>query len=113
MSAPGFWEIAALAVLALVIFGPDKLPGIAHSVGKTIAHFKREASSTLDELRAAAELEDMRGIAEDFKGVSADLKQSTDLRGAVAGAGAAGAAGRVRSEGRVPSGPPPFDPHAT
>lgn len=115
MSAPGFWEIAALAVLALIIFGPDKLPGIAHSVGKTLAQFKREASATLDELKAAAELEDMRGVADDFKSVTADLKQSTSLSGPVASsAGATGsAAQRQATVATQPQGPPPFDPDAT
>ena len=34
----GTMRVPALAVIALVIFGPDKLPGIAHSLGKTLAH---------------------------------------------------------------------------
>jgi TatA/E family protein of Tat protein translocase len=55
MSAPGFWEIATLAVIAMLVFGPDKLPGMARTVGKTLGQFKREARSTMDELKRAAD----------------------------------------------------------
>lgn len=128
MSAPGFWEIITLAVLALLVFGPDKLPDLAHNVGKAIAQFKREANATLDELRAAAELEDIRDVADDVRGVTADLRKTASLTtsvtsaggtsAAAAGAAATGAAAAAAQQASVTvparrEGPPPFDPDAT
>jgi|SRR5690606_17158400 len=128
MSAPGFWEIITLAVLALLVFGPDKLPDLAHNVGKAIAQFKREANATLDELRAAAELEDIRDVADDVRGVTADLRKTASLTtsvtsaggtsAAAAGAAATGAATAAAQQASVTvparrEGPPPFDPDAT
>ncbi|MCB9653541.1 MAG: twin-arginine translocase TatA/TatE family subunit [Deltaproteobacteria bacterium] len=37
----GFWEIAAILVLALLVFGPKKLPDLARSLGKSIREFRR------------------------------------------------------------------------
>lgn len=37
-------ELLLILVLALIIFGPDKLPGIARNLGRTAAEFKKAAS---------------------------------------------------------------------
>ncbi len=122
MTAPGFWEIIFLAVLALMIFGPDRLPKLARGAGQALSQFKREASGTLDELKAAAELEEFRDVARDLRSTTADLRGAADvkgLKGAVGGAvalGAAGSAGqrtKPRTAAMKPAGrtaAPPFDP---
>lgn len=37
-------ELLLILVLALIIFGPDKLPGIARSLGRTVSEFKKAAN---------------------------------------------------------------------
>lgn len=58
----GFWELAVIMVVALVVIGPDKLPGIARSAGKWvgkaryfIASVKQDVSKELraEELKQA------------------------------------------------------------
>lgn len=52
----GMPELIVIFVIALVVFGPRRLPEIGHSLGKAIAEFKRatnELQRTLeDEVRA-------------------------------------------------------------
>ncbi len=110
------WEIAFLAVLALLIFGPDKLPGIAKSVGKTISAVRREARSTMDELKRSADLQELREAAGELRGTTEELKRTASLTPEPAGATAAGdlEAARARAaELAVPTAPAPFDPDAT
>jgi sec-independent protein translocase protein TatA len=48
----GMPELIVIFVIALVVFGPRKLPEIGHSLGKAIAEFKRatnELQRTLEE----------------------------------------------------------------
>ena len=48
----GTTELLVIALVALVLFGPRKLPEIGRSLGKSLAEFKRasnELKSTLDE----------------------------------------------------------------
>ena len=37
----GGWEILLILVVALIIWGPDKLPEIARKLGKTVRAFKK------------------------------------------------------------------------
>lgn len=48
----GWFEIVALVVIALLVFGPDKLPQAAAQAGKTLRNLKRMASSAREDLRA-------------------------------------------------------------
>ena len=111
MSAPGFWELVGLAVLALLIFGPDKLPGIARSVGKTLGTFKREAQSTMDELKQAADLAELREARRELRQATADIEARANLADPRAVARSdAGDPGNGHATALLP---PPYDPDAT
>lgn len=46
-----YWELIPLALLALLVFGPKRLPEIGSSIGKTIREFQksmREVTNGLD-----------------------------------------------------------------
>lgn len=117
-NTPGFWEILVLGVLALLIFGPDRLPGMARNAGRMVARFKREASSTLEELKRAADLDELRGVADELRSAGSDLRSTgTDLQRAGAdikrSASLSGSPPAVGS-GDEPADPaPPYDPDAT
>jgi TatA/E family protein of Tat protein translocase len=52
MGPLGFPELIIIFVVALIVFGPRKLPELGRSLGKSLAEFKRastELRSTLDE----------------------------------------------------------------
>jgi TatA/E family protein of Tat protein translocase len=52
MGPLGFQELILIFVIALIFFGPRKLPELGRSLGKSMAEFKRasnELRSTLDE----------------------------------------------------------------
>jgi sec-independent protein translocase protein TatA len=49
----GWPEIVVVVVLALVIFGPKRLPELGASLGKAITGFKKGLSDTERELRKA------------------------------------------------------------
>ena len=49
----GPWEIGIVLVLALLIFGPRKLPELGQSVGKSIRGFKKGLKENQDEVKSA------------------------------------------------------------
>jgi sec-independent protein translocase protein TatA len=44
MGPIGFQELILILIIALVIFGPKKLPELGRSLGKTLAEFKRASN---------------------------------------------------------------------
>ncbi|MEV4017008.1 sec-independent translocase [Nonomuraea angiospora] len=48
----GWMEIGALIVIALLVFGPDKLPQAASQAGKTLRNLRRMANNARDDLRS-------------------------------------------------------------
>ena len=54
----GGWEILAISVVILLLFGPKRLPEIIRLIGKTSAHFQRTLQDFKDQLmQGANELE--------------------------------------------------------
>jgi Tat protein translocase TatB subunit len=47
----GPMEIVAVAAIALIVFGPDKLPEIARTVGRTLSQLRRMADEVRDEFK--------------------------------------------------------------
>ena len=51
----GMGELLLILAIALLFFGPSKLPALATGLGKAIMGFKKAASGATDQLRAASE----------------------------------------------------------
>lgn len=49
----GPWEIAIVLVLALLIFGPRKLPELGSSLGRSITGFRKGLKETQEDVKAA------------------------------------------------------------
>ena len=49
----GPWEIAIVLVIALLIFGPKKLPDLGKSLGKSISGFRQGLKEAQEDMTAA------------------------------------------------------------
>lgn len=63
-------EIIVIAILALVVFGPDRIPGIARTIGKTVRDMRKAAS----DVQRAFEVEEIR---RELKAKNASTPQTT------------------------------------
>ncbi len=41
----GFWEMVVLAVIALLVVGPERLPSLARNIGQFLNHLKRTVNT--------------------------------------------------------------------
>jgi TatA/E family protein of Tat protein translocase len=64
----GFPEIMIIFVIALLVFGPRKLPELGKSLGKSLAEFKRATN----DLKKTWE-EEVKAEEEDLKEIQKDL----------------------------------------
>lgn len=100
----GLPEMLVIVVVALLVFGPDRLPELAQQAGRFISRFREETSRSVAELKKAAEMEDLdrelRSMREELRGVGRELTSGRPSRGEEP----------VRPVRRTP---PPTDPEAT
>ncbi len=54
-------EILTVAVIALVVFGPQRLPEIARNIGKAVNELRRMTADVKSELREGLSAEDADG----------------------------------------------------
>ena len=69
MGPIGFPEMLVIAVLALLVFGPRKLPELGRSVGKALAEFRRASA----DIRFTIE-EEMREVERQAQHVARDVE---------------------------------------
>jgi len=53
----GWTEVGVIAIVALLIFGPKKIPELGNALGKTLRGFKEELNNPNDEKSVEKEQE--------------------------------------------------------
>ena len=56
----GGGELIVIAMIALLVLGPSRLPGAAKQIGKALAEFRRMSSGVQDDLHEAMNVEGVR-----------------------------------------------------
>ncbi|GLP97438.1 Sec-independent protein translocase protein TatB [Paraferrimonas sedimenticola] len=79
----GFMELLIIAVLALIVLGPERLPTAVRSISRTLGSIKRMASSVKSELESELKLEQLhsdlkKAENKGLKDLSPDLQNSLD-----------------------------------
>ena len=73
MGQLGFQELFVIFLIALLVFGPRKLPELGKSLGKGLREFKRAT----EDLKSSWE-DQIREVEEPFKEVSKDIHKDLD-----------------------------------
>ena len=66
----GMPELIIIFVIALIIFGPRKLPELGRSLGKSLAEFKRASNELKSTLEEEIRLDEQRSALEAAKAAS-------------------------------------------
>jgi sec-independent protein translocase protein TatA len=72
----GMPELIIIFVIALIIFGPRKLPELGRSLGKSLAEFKKASNELKSTLEEEIRLEEQRSAIEERKAASAQTAGS-------------------------------------
>ena len=77
----GFWEVSLIGVLALIVIGPERLPGVARTAGRWLgkarrmmADIKSDIKSELDE----TELDELKSIGKDIQDAGQAFKSQVE-----------------------------------
>lgn len=73
----GFWELAVIGVIALVILGPERLPKLARTAGMWIGRARRMVATVKDDINKELEGVRLKEVAESFKATQQELQTTT------------------------------------
>ncbi len=74
----GFWELALVAILALLVIGPEKLPKAAHDAGRLIAKIRSFIQTTKQELEKEFDLDEADSLKKDIAHLDSLMKEAPD-----------------------------------
>jgi len=63
----GLPELIVIAIIALLVVGPKKLPELAKSLGKGLTEFKRAAEDVTENIKDTLKPDDVKKEVDDFK----------------------------------------------
>ena len=72
----GMPELIIIFVIALIIFGPRKLPELGRSLGKSLAEFKRASNELRNTLEEEIRIEEQRSTAAPKPAAPSDVPAS-------------------------------------
>ena len=80
----GFWEVALIGIVALVVVGPDRLPGMVRTAGQLIGRARRTMRELKYDLEREAEFEEIGRLKDDFSEeslgeITTTLDESIDI----------------------------------
>ena len=79
----GVPELIVIFVIALIVFGPKKLPELGKALGKGIAEFKRasqEMKETIEsEVRNAENAMELKKLKEDVENINAAIPKGAEI----------------------------------
>jgi sec-independent protein translocase protein TatB len=79
----GFWEILLICVLALLVLGPERLPGAMRSTLKTVRSVRNMATGFKDEVEQQLRVHELhenlkKAEEQGLKDLSPELQESVD-----------------------------------
>ena len=120
-TVPGPQEWLVIAIVAVLVFGPDRLPELARNAAKLLARVRSETDRSISELKRAAGAEGLdkewREISDDLRGTRDQLRSTgADVRARFereAGIKPQSGSMAGRERWRADDDPPPVDAEAT
>ncbi|KAA3629892.1 MAG: twin-arginine translocase subunit TatB [Proteobacteria bacterium] len=75
----GFWEMSLIALIALIVLGPERLPGVARTVGHWIGRARRmigEVKADIDREIRNAEIKEMESLKKDIEDTGREVSSA-------------------------------------
>jgi len=72
----GFSEIVVIAVVALIVIGPERLPKVARTLGHMFGRLQRYVSEVKADISREMELDELRKLQSQVQSAARDIEQS-------------------------------------
>jgi len=72
----GFSELVVIAVIGLIVLGPERLPRVARQAGQWLGKLQRYVSDVKSDINRQMELEELRKLQTEVKDAASNLESS-------------------------------------
>ena len=74
----GFWELVTLAVIALLMVGPERLPHVARDAGGVMRMVQQFIRNARDELQKELQIDEVNDLQQNINHVEQLMRQAPD-----------------------------------
>jgi sec-independent protein translocase protein TatB len=74
----GFSEMGMIAVVALLVLGPERLPRVARQVGQWIGKLQRYVADVKSDINRQMDMDDLRKLQAEVKDAASSLESSVN-----------------------------------
>lgn len=72
----GFSEMIVIAVIALIVLGPEKLPRVARTAGHLLGRMQRYVNDVKSDINREIELDELRKLQKEMQNTASSIEQS-------------------------------------
>lgn len=73
-----FTELVIVAIVALIVIGPEKLPKVARTLGSLAGRMQRYVATVKQDIERELELDELKRLQQDIQQGSEDVKQEIE-----------------------------------
>ena len=100
----GFWELAIIMVIALLVVGPEKLPTLAGQVGRFVGKAKRVVNNLRSDIESEIKAAEFKQMLEQQQNEIGELKQIINKTQSDINKGISDIAESASDSGKAPQG---------
>lgn len=72
----GFSELVLIAVVAMIVIGPERLPKVARTVGALVGRMQRYVANVKSEVEREMQFEDLKKLQQEIQAQSQEFKNT-------------------------------------
>ena len=72
----GFSELLVIGVVALIVIGPERLPGVARTLGHLLGRMQRYVNEVKSDIQREMELDELKKLRESVEASAREIEQS-------------------------------------
>jgi sec-independent protein translocase protein TatB len=102
----GFSELLVIAVVALIVIGPERLPKVARTAGHMFGRLQRYVNDVKADIQREIELDELKKLRSQFEDAARSVEQSVNEVGRELNAATDDLNRTIAGEGQAPAAPP-------
>lgn len=106
----GFSELLVIAVVALIVIGPERLPKVARTAGHLFGRLQRYVNDVKSDIQREIELDELKKLRSQFEEAARSVEQSVNEVGRELNATTDDLNRAIAGETPAPAAPPPAAP---